>query len=84
MHYSSRRVPAVLALCAVAAACSSSKGTAPAPTGSLTVTINAANGTTPSVVITGPKLQQDADSNPDPERARSRELHHRRGHRSRP
>ena len=47
MHYSSRRVPAVLALCAVAAACSSSKGTAPAPTGSMTVTVTSADGATP-------------------------------------
>ena len=54
MHYSSRRVPAVLALCAVAAACSSSKGTAPAPTGSMTVTVTTANRATPSVVISGP------------------------------
>ena len=54
MHCLSRRFPAVLALCVVAAACSSSKGTAPTPTGIMTVTVTTANGATPSVVISGP------------------------------
>lgn len=52
MLYLSRRVPAVLSLCAVAAACSS-KSTAPTPTGSMTVTITGASGAA-AVVIQGP------------------------------
>lgn len=45
---------AALLACAALAACDSSKHMAPAPTGSLSVTITSANGATPAVVVTGP------------------------------
>lgn len=53
MHYPPRRISALLALCGVAGACSSN-GTAPASTGSMMVTVSAANGATPAVVVRGP------------------------------
>jgi sugar lactone lactonase YvrE len=52
----SRRVPGTLALCiAAVVGCNSAKHLAQTPTGSMTVTVNAADGTAPSIVITGPK-----------------------------
>jgi streptogramin lyase len=51
MHLSPLRICATLALCVAAVGCSS---TSPSAKGSLTVTITPNDGTTPSVVITGP------------------------------
>lgn len=58
MHFFPR-VASVLGLCAIAAACDSSKGATPTgatlpSTGSLSVTVNVADGMTPSVIVTGP------------------------------
>ena len=50
----SSSLPRLLSLLWAAAACSSSKGTAPTPTGNLTVTITGASLATPAVAISGP------------------------------